>query len=685
MHIFFTYPRVLWALLLVIIPIILHLFSFRKHQHVFFHSIFLLQESQDEQNRTRTKLQEILILISRIIAIVFLVCAFAQPYIPAHAEKTEPHQTVCIYIDNSLSMQNETKEGIAVEIAKSRAMSILNAYTPQQSFYIISNNPSISDQIPLTKQQAEQKIAGIQTSPFSPPISEICLQAQSLDLHTKNTLYIISDFQKYSSDIANFPTDSLFHITCVPIISEKTNNISIDSVWFDTPFRVKNQIETIHVRIKNHGNQTHTDIPVQLFINDTLRAISNIQIEAENFVDIPMEYSVANTGIISGKVSLDDYPLLFDNDYYFSYTIRNTINVLSINEHQENTHITKLLQYDNYIELTQNSRHSIDYSLIQNYDVLILHELVEIPSGLIHTIQNFLELGKTCIIIPHKHSSIDSYNTCFAQFSNHSFIGYDTTTISIQGFDAHHPIFTNVFESAKTNILYPIITSHFIIEPATNRIITLANHHSFVSNISLLKGACYVFSSPLQKEQGNFITHPLFVSLYNMILLVQNNQTIQTTLSDKIKIIAPQKATTSVIHIIRPEKNIDFIPFVATSLHSQEILLESFDAIQESGIYYALVEDSIFSGIAINYSRNESVMDFYTSQEIQDVCMTYNKTNTTLISGNQNTIQTHIRDALQGIQLWRYSLIIALFAIFTEIILIRFWKFFLKRPTNIHQ
>jgi len=674
MNIFFTYPLVLWALSLISIPIIIHLFSFRKYQHVFFHSIFLLQESQDEQNRTRTKLQEILILISRIIAIMFLVFAFAQPFIPLNSGISEANQTVCIYIDNSLSMQNETQEGIALEIAKSRAHNILDAYTPEQMFYIITNNRTLGEQIPLTKQHAEQRISEIESSPFSPNISDICVQAHSLELRKKNTLYIISDFQKNTSDIEHFPTDSLFHISCIPITPEKTNNISIDSVWFESPYRTKNQTETIHVRISNSGNQTYTDFPVQLFINDTLRAISNIQVDPENSVEISMEYKLASTGIITGKVSLEDYPILFDNTYYFTYSIRNTIRALAINENRENTNISNLLQYDNYIEITQNSRHSIEYARIPNYDVLILHELQEIPSGLIHTIQEFLSLGKTCIIIPQENIAIDSYNECFAQFSNHRIIGYDTTTISIAGIDKSHSVFAQVFESEKTSIFYPKIKSHFILEPSSNQIITLANNRAFLSDISLRKGACYVFTAPLQKEQGDFVTHPLFISLYNMALMVKNSQTIQTTLGDIIRILEPNNTIKSAIHIIEPNKNIDFIPLAQSSIHSQELALESFDAIQEAGMYYALLEDSIISGIAINYSRNESDINFYTSQEIQDLCITYNKTNASLITGNTDTIQTRIRETSKGIQLWRYALTIALFAIFIEMFLIRFWN-----------
>ena len=90
-------PHLLYALFAIAIPIIIHLFNFRKHKTIYFSSIRFLKEIKEE-NKKKSKLKNILILLSRILAIAFLVLAFSKPYIPIkNQQKTE---NIFIYIDN---------------------------------------------------------------------------------------------------------------------------------------------------------------------------------------------------------------------------------------------------------------------------------------------------------------------------------------------------------------------------------------------------------------------------------------------------------------------------------------------------------------------------------------------------------------------------------------------------------
>ena len=77
----FAYPEFLYALFAIAIPIIIHLFNFRKFKKIYFSNVEFLKEVQQE-TQAKSKLKHLLILLSRILAIVFLVFAFAQPFIP---------------------------------------------------------------------------------------------------------------------------------------------------------------------------------------------------------------------------------------------------------------------------------------------------------------------------------------------------------------------------------------------------------------------------------------------------------------------------------------------------------------------------------------------------------------------------------------------------------------------------
>src|SRR5690606_15816754 len=80
----FVYPEFLYALFAIAIPIVIHLFNFRKFKKIYFSNVQFLKEVTQE-TQSKSKLKHLLILISRILAISFLVFAFAQPYIPTNS------------------------------------------------------------------------------------------------------------------------------------------------------------------------------------------------------------------------------------------------------------------------------------------------------------------------------------------------------------------------------------------------------------------------------------------------------------------------------------------------------------------------------------------------------------------------------------------------------------------------
>src|SRR5438477_8036061 len=114
----FVYPSFLFALSAVAIPIIIHLFNFRKYKKIFFTNVRFLQEIKQD-TKSRSQLKHLLILLARLLAVIFLVLAFAQPYLPlAKTAAIRGLRDVSIYIDNSFSMEAVGKSGSLIEVAR---------------------------------------------------------------------------------------------------------------------------------------------------------------------------------------------------------------------------------------------------------------------------------------------------------------------------------------------------------------------------------------------------------------------------------------------------------------------------------------------------------------------------------------------------------------------------------------
>ena len=76
----FEYPNVLYLLVLLIVPVIIHLFNFRKYTEILFTNVELLKQIKGE-TRKSSQLKRYLILISRILAFTFLISTFSFSFL----------------------------------------------------------------------------------------------------------------------------------------------------------------------------------------------------------------------------------------------------------------------------------------------------------------------------------------------------------------------------------------------------------------------------------------------------------------------------------------------------------------------------------------------------------------------------------------------------------------------------
>ncbi len=75
----FKHPELLWGLLLLLIPILIHLFQLRRFKKTPFTNVKFLKKVISESRRSST-LKKWLLLFTRLMIIAGLVIAFAQPF-----------------------------------------------------------------------------------------------------------------------------------------------------------------------------------------------------------------------------------------------------------------------------------------------------------------------------------------------------------------------------------------------------------------------------------------------------------------------------------------------------------------------------------------------------------------------------------------------------------------------------
>ena len=220
----FKHPELLYALFLLLIPVIIHLFQFRKFQREAFTNVAFLKEVAI-QTRKSSQLKKWLTLLTRLLLLAAIIFAFAQPFTSKSKSLNTKTETV-IYLDNSFSMQSKGNQG---ELLKRAVQDIISNVPEDETISLITNKSTFKN---TTIKAIKNDLLSLDYSSKSLSFDAALLQAKKLfkpSLTVKNIL-LISDFQRNNTEF-NPENDSLFKIHAVQLKPVNINNISIDSAY----------------------------------------------------------------------------------------------------------------------------------------------------------------------------------------------------------------------------------------------------------------------------------------------------------------------------------------------------------------------------------------------------------------------------------------------------------------------
>ncbi len=87
-----------------------------------------------------------------------------------------------------------------------------------------------------------------------------------------------------------------------------------------------------------------------------------------------------------------------------------------------------------------------------------------------------------------------------------------------------------------------------------------------------------------------------------------------------------------------------------------------------------MIHDSIVAMYAFNYNRDESEMNYFNIDQLNDLCRKSGLKYFSVLD-NSNPKYTEVINALQKeSDFWKLFIIFALFVILMEILILRFWK-----------
>ena len=683
----FTYPAFLFALSAIAIPVIIHLFNFRKFKTVYFSNIRFLKEVKQE-TQAKSKLRHLLVLAARILFITFLVLAFAQPYIPvANKKVVAGEKAVGIFIDNSFSMDAINKNGTLLDEAKKRALEIVAAYKPSDRFQLLTNDFEGKHQRLVNKEEFSELLDEVKISPATRSLSAVT--SRMFDVLQQSgaksrTAFILSDFQESNTDLGKLKNDTSIHVNMVPLTATEKSNVYIDTCWFETPVRQLGQVEKLHVRIRNVSDKALEDNSIKLFINNVQKTPASFSADKNSEAEVILSFASKETGIQHCRIELNDYPVTFDDKFYFSFEVAKNIPVLCINgsgPDAESAYLKKLFGGDSLFAFRNAEEDKLDYASLPASRLIILNELKTITSGLSQELQRFMNNGGSLLVFPSAQSDLASYREFLLAAHADTYERLDTANTKVDKINLDHEIYKDVFDKktfSATNLDLPKVSEHYVITKTTRSnaedLLRLQNGNTFLGKYSVGKGKLYLSAVGLNTDFSNFAKHALFVpTLYKIGIYSLGSTPLFYTIGEEEAIgISNVLTGENVYHIKSLNNASDIIPEHRVIDSRTELLVHN--QVTEAGNYNVYADKDVVAGISYNFNRKESDLNCYTADALKEQVIKYNLMNFNILNAKEQSMTATLAELGQGKKLWKLCLLLALLFLAAEVALLRLLK-----------
>ncbi len=676
----FVHPEILWALTALAVPVLIHLFNFRRYKKIAFSNVSFLKEVKSETTKS-SKIRHLIILICRLLAFAALIFAFAQPFFPTDvSEKMNGTRAVSVYVDNSLSMQGQAEGVSFLESSKQKASALVSSFSNNDRFQIISNNFKGTDQRLLSKDEALQSIQDISFSPETKLLSAVfdrqrdLLKKSAADIHL---YYWISDFQRNTSDIQDITKAEDAHITAIPATREIQRNISIDSIYFSTPTRILNNSDTLLVVIQNHSNEEMSNVPLSVELDGIQKAVSSVSLPANGIATIPVTFSTTQTGFHYGTVRINDFPLVFDDVHYFAYSISEKINVLNV-VGSEQQNVEPLFSNDPQYNFISVNAPAANTERIQSSNFVVLQGVQSLSPQLIGDLSSYIEQGGTIFLMPHSTPDLLSYNNLLGRCNSVQLGAKSSAALSAISVDLSNPFYSPAFERLQNNASLPSATSHF---PMSNGNLQSIPLISFQDNTPLLaqtnfeKGRLFVCAVSCLKTESTFISHALFpLSLLRAAETSATGQQLYYQLGKESYVTLSHSPSTEdgLFEISSTNNSKTFIAQSRSTGRESEVFLPS--EMTESGFYVVKENSASLIPLAINFNNTESNVDLLATDELLKLGQQIGLVDFSVKDANAEMLQLLATELGGGISLWKYLIYATLLFIALEIIFIKIWK-----------
>jgi hypothetical protein len=662
----FLYPSLLWASALAVVPILIHLFNFRRPKKVVFSDIRFLKQIAIETNKQK-QVKHWLILLSRVCMLLALVFAFAQPYIPATVQNETQSKFVSVYLDNSFSMSLNGQNAMLLEEAKNKARTIAEAYGNSVQYQLINNDFEPEQQLLLEKKEFLEKINQTKISAFSKSAKQIYhrqLAAFQPNFNSNASLYWISDAQNSQFEWNQLKQDSLFPIHFIPLTAELKNNVYIDTVWCDEPMLKTNRTFTVHVNIHNHSESDLQNQALYFIIDQKKVNLKNFSCKANQTEKLTFTHVLKDTNWHQCAFNINDYPMVFDDQYFFVLKATAQIPILQVSQSNPNPAFANVFETDSTYHFIQTSPEKLTTQALFNQQLLILDGIEQLSTGTEESVLKYINEGGIVLFIPSMDQPVLSQ--AFLQKLGFSLGLQQNISAEISEIQTKDELFKQVFTQLNQQTLYPKTSTYYPIQfnPTITyqQVLGLNNGQAYAVKKKLGKGQFILMATHLRSPQDEFTKHAFFVPfMLNMPFLQKSKQILAYQIQQINDIPVNVYAEDNTFTLKRLSQNW----LCTASNKAGKYRVELPQNLHQPGFYQIYKDNQLITQFALNNNRLESDLMFSNSEKLE-------KVGVIIESENSDALKNQIQLVQNGNPLWRYFLLAAILFYLLEILLLKY-------------
>lgn len=451
----FLFPLYLLGAAAIAVPILLHLRKRPPKEHIPFSSLMFLEKSPERLTR-RTKLERILLLALRCLAILLLALAFGRPFLNSgKLISTEESITrAVILVDRSASMQREDLWDQALALAEESIGDFKNKDEVALAFFD-ETAETIADFPVWRDLSSRARVAAFrEATPEAPSwmasnpgealtrASDALLGADAAAPATRKEVILISDFQE-GSDFSSlndnaWPEDVL--VRCLSVTPKQSDNFSITLAA--TPPRSNiNEDEIYRVRLSNAATSESAAVKLRWKGFPETEIETLIAPGISRILSTPPRPPQAERGIL--EITGDSHS--FDNEVYVAPVQARPLRIKLVSESglKESAgsplfYLRRALQSTPALEPIISATESITEADLESNEVIIIAGIWSEETG--EKLNQFAIDGGLVIAVP----SADTESSAFAKLAGNDQWKLSETNVSdyslLSDLDFDHPV-----------------------------------------------------------------------------------------------------------------------------------------------------------------------------------------------------------------------------------------------------